>query len=188
MLPKSSHLRLSLTATSTSRSFRTTLASTPRIGGNSDLSREALSDSRKAKAPDEEAFAQAVLARVLLVQGRTAEAQDSIGHVRERARVTQNVPLRLAVAITSARVLVASGKPAHLAEACAAVAQGPLEPARVISLREAFAAGGVDIDSPVITSCGSGVAAATAWLALDALGRVDIGIGHRVHGRGVGAL
>ena len=38
-------------------------------------------------------------------------------------------------------------------------------------LRQAFAAGGVDLDKPTITSCGSGVAAATAWLALDALGR-----------------
>jgi len=38
-------------------------------------------------------------------------------------------------------------------------------------LRQAFAAGGVDLDRPIITSCGSGVAAATAWLALDALGR-----------------
>jgi thiosulfate/3-mercaptopyruvate sulfurtransferase len=37
-------------------------------------------------------------------------------------------------------------------------------------LRAACAAGGVYIDAPVITSCGSGVAAATAWLALDALG------------------
>jgi len=38
-------------------------------------------------------------------------------------------------------------------------------------LRAAFAAGGVDIDQPVIASCGSGVSAATTWLALDALGR-----------------
>jgi thiosulfate/3-mercaptopyruvate sulfurtransferase len=38
-------------------------------------------------------------------------------------------------------------------------------------LRAAFAAGGVDIDKPVITTCGSGVSAATLWLALDALGR-----------------
>jgi len=35
----------------------------------------------------------------------------------------------------------------------------------------AFAAGGVDLEEPIITSCGSGVAAATMWLALDALGR-----------------
>lgn len=38
-------------------------------------------------------------------------------------------------------------------------------------LKQAFAAGGVDIDKPVITTCGSGVSAATMWLALDALGR-----------------
>jgi thiosulfate/3-mercaptopyruvate sulfurtransferase len=38
-------------------------------------------------------------------------------------------------------------------------------------LRHAFAAGGVDLDRPVITTCGSGVAAATAWLALETLGK-----------------
>ena len=38
-------------------------------------------------------------------------------------------------------------------------------------LREAFKAGGVDLDKPTITSCGSGVSAAILWLALDALGR-----------------
>jgi thiosulfate/3-mercaptopyruvate sulfurtransferase len=38
-------------------------------------------------------------------------------------------------------------------------------------LRRAFTVGGVDLDRPVITSCGSGVAAATAWLALEALGK-----------------
>jgi thiosulfate/3-mercaptopyruvate sulfurtransferase len=38
-------------------------------------------------------------------------------------------------------------------------------------LRQAFAAGGVDLDQPVITSCGSGVSAAILWLALDALGK-----------------
>jgi thiosulfate/3-mercaptopyruvate sulfurtransferase len=38
-------------------------------------------------------------------------------------------------------------------------------------LRAAFTAGGVDLDKPVITSCGSGVSAAILWLALDALGK-----------------
>jgi thiosulfate/3-mercaptopyruvate sulfurtransferase len=38
-------------------------------------------------------------------------------------------------------------------------------------LRQAFAAGGVDLDEPIITSCGSGVSAAILWLALDAIGR-----------------
>jgi thiosulfate/3-mercaptopyruvate sulfurtransferase len=38
-------------------------------------------------------------------------------------------------------------------------------------LRAAFAAGGVNLDKPVMTSCGSGVSAAILWLALDALGK-----------------
>jgi thiosulfate/3-mercaptopyruvate sulfurtransferase len=38
-------------------------------------------------------------------------------------------------------------------------------------LRSAFAQGGVDLEKPVITSCGSGVTAAILWLALDALGK-----------------
>jgi thiosulfate/3-mercaptopyruvate sulfurtransferase len=43
-------------------------------------------------------------------------------------------------------------------------------------LRQAFASGGVDIERPIITSCGSGVAAATMWLALDALGKEPRGL------------
>ena len=39
------------------------------------------------------------------------------------------------------------------------------------ALEAAFAAGGVDLNQPVITSCGSGVSAAIVWLALDALGK-----------------
>jgi len=38
-------------------------------------------------------------------------------------------------------------------------------------LRQAFAAGGLDLDKPIITSCGSGVSAAILWLALDALSK-----------------
>lgn len=37
-------------------------------------------------------------------------------------------------------------------------------------IRAAFDKAGVDIDKPVITSCGSGVTAAILWLALDAIG------------------
>src|SRR5581483_503762 len=51
----------------------------------------------------------------------------------------------------------------------ALVKEGRLLPPE--QLARAFAAGGVDIDKPIITSCGSGVSAATMWLALDALGR-----------------
>ena len=36
---------------------------------------------------------------------------------------------------------------------------------------KAFAKAGVDIDKPVITSCGSGVTAAILTLGLDALGK-----------------
>jgi thiosulfate/3-mercaptopyruvate sulfurtransferase len=38
-------------------------------------------------------------------------------------------------------------------------------------LEQALLAGGVDLEKPIIASCGSGVSAATLWLALDALGR-----------------
>jgi thiosulfate/3-mercaptopyruvate sulfurtransferase len=38
-------------------------------------------------------------------------------------------------------------------------------------LKKIFTDAGVDLEKPVITTCGSGVTAATLWLALDALGR-----------------
>jgi thiosulfate/3-mercaptopyruvate sulfurtransferase len=38
-------------------------------------------------------------------------------------------------------------------------------------LKKIFADAGVDLHKPIITSCGSGVTAATLWLALDALGK-----------------
>jgi thiosulfate/3-mercaptopyruvate sulfurtransferase len=65
-------------------------------------------------------------------------------------------------------------RPGHIPESynvpvSALVERGTLvAPARV---REAFLAGGVDLDKPIITSCGSGVSAATLWLALDMIGK-----------------
>jgi thiosulfate/3-mercaptopyruvate sulfurtransferase len=53
--------------------------------------------------------------------------------------------------------------------ATAVVENGRLAPAD--KLKAAFAAGGVDLDRPIITSCGSGLTAAILWFALDALGR-----------------
>jgi thiosulfate/3-mercaptopyruvate sulfurtransferase len=38
-------------------------------------------------------------------------------------------------------------------------------------IAQRFKAGGVDLDKPIITSCGSGVTAATLWFALDAIGK-----------------
>ena len=53
--------------------------------------------------------------------------------------------------------------------ATAVVEDGRLAPAD--KLGAAFQAGGVDLERPVITSCGSGLTAAILWLALDALGK-----------------
>jgi thiosulfate/3-mercaptopyruvate sulfurtransferase len=55
--------------------------------------------------------------------------------------------------------------------------QGLIEDGRLVPperLAAAFTAGGVDIDKPVITSCGSGVTAAILTLALDALGKEHV--------------
>ena len=38
-------------------------------------------------------------------------------------------------------------------------------------IKQIFAAGGVDLTKPTITSCGSGVTAATLWFALEAIGK-----------------
>jgi thiosulfate/3-mercaptopyruvate sulfurtransferase len=56
----------------------------------------------------------------------------------------------------------------------ALVENGQLLP--VERLHDAFVAGGVDLAKPVITSCGSGISAATLWLALDALGKTPAGL------------
>jgi thiosulfate/3-mercaptopyruvate sulfurtransferase len=44
------------------------------------------------------------------------------------------------------------------------------------ALRQAFVAAGVDLAKPIVTSCGSGVNAATLNLALDILGVADVGL------------
>jgi thiosulfate/3-mercaptopyruvate sulfurtransferase len=51
----------------------------------------------------------------------------------------------------------------------AVVENGSLKSADAIA--SAFRAGNVDLDAPIITSCGSGVSAAILWLALDAIGK-----------------
>jgi thiosulfate/3-mercaptopyruvate sulfurtransferase len=49
------------------------------------------------------------------------------------------------------------------------IEDGRLAP--VAKIRDAFTAGGIDLDRPIITTCGSGLTAAVLWLALDALGK-----------------
>ena len=49
-----------------------------------------------------------------------------------------------------------------------------IEDGRLISperITKVFTAGGVDLARPIITTCGSGVTAATLWFALDAIGK-----------------
>jgi thiosulfate/3-mercaptopyruvate sulfurtransferase len=43
-------------------------------------------------------------------------------------------------------------------------------------IAEKFTKGGVDLARPVITSCGSGVTAATLWFALDAIGKPPVAL------------
>src|SRR5262249_29161961 len=49
------------------------------------------------------------------------------------------------------------------------VQDGRLIPPEQIARK--FAGSGVDLNKPIITSCGSGVTAATLWFALDAIGK-----------------
>ncbi len=53
-------------------------------------------------------------------------------------------------------------------------AEGTLRPAA--ELRAAFEGAGIDVDQPIVTSCGSGVTAAVLSLALAVLGRADNGL------------
>jgi thiosulfate/3-mercaptopyruvate sulfurtransferase len=65
-------------------------------------------------------------------------------------------------------------RPGHMPGAKNVPVTELIEDGRLIApdkIKEKFAAGGVDLDKPVITSCGSGVTAATLWFALDAIGK-----------------
>jgi thiosulfate/3-mercaptopyruvate sulfurtransferase len=62
----------------------------------------------------------------------------------------------------------------HMPGALNVPVTGLIENGRLISpekIAEKFRAGGVDLDKPTITTCGSGVTAATLWFALDAIGK-----------------
>jgi thiosulfate/3-mercaptopyruvate sulfurtransferase len=62
----------------------------------------------------------------------------------------------------------------HMPGAFNVPSTGLVENGRLIAperIAQAFTAGGVDLDKPIITSCGSGVTAATLWFALDAIGK-----------------
>ncbi len=128
-------------------------------------------------------------------EGRPVEAGQVIREPRRftarmnRAMVAAAVDVQKALASGSAQVVdarpaerfrgeapeprpgVRSGHmPGSLNVPSAAVVEGGRLAARD-RLADAFKSGGVDLDKPVITSCGSGVTAAILWLALDALGK-----------------
>jgi thiosulfate/3-mercaptopyruvate sulfurtransferase len=65
-------------------------------------------------------------------------------------------------------------RPGHMPGALNVPVTELIEDGRLVSpekIKERFLAGGVDLDKPVITTCGSGVTASTLWLALDAIGK-----------------
>ncbi|MGE0034472.1 MAG: 3-mercaptopyruvate sulfurtransferase [Xanthobacteraceae bacterium] len=65
-------------------------------------------------------------------------------------------------------------RPGHMPGAFNVPVTGLIDNGRLIApekIAERFRAGGVDLDKPIITSCGSGVTAATLWFALDAIGK-----------------
>jgi thiosulfate/3-mercaptopyruvate sulfurtransferase len=65
-------------------------------------------------------------------------------------------------------------RPGHMPGALNVPVTGLIENGRLIApdkIADKFKAGGVDLDRPTITSCGSGVTAATLWFALDAIGK-----------------
>jgi thiosulfate/3-mercaptopyruvate sulfurtransferase len=65
-------------------------------------------------------------------------------------------------------------RPGHMPGALNVPVSELIQDGRLIApdkIAQTFAAGGVDLSQPVITSCGSGVTAATLWFALDAIGK-----------------
>jgi thiosulfate/3-mercaptopyruvate sulfurtransferase len=128
-------------------------------------------------------------------EGRLVEAGDVRRAPRRfdaelNAAVVANVPdVQRALAQKSAQVVDARPanrflgqapepragvRPGHMPGAFNVPVTELIENGRLVSrerIAERFAAGGVDLSKPVITSCGSGVTAATLWFALDALGK-----------------
>jgi thiosulfate/3-mercaptopyruvate sulfurtransferase len=70
-------------------------------------------------------------------------------------------------------------RPGHMPGSYNVPSSAMLENGRLASpdkLKAAFSAAGVDIDKPIITSCGSGVSAAITWIALESLGRPPVAL------------
>ncbi len=86
-----------------------------------NLVREAIGVFRDEDRLDDEAAGAALLARVLLAQGRITDAIAAIGRVREHARNSQNPTVRLSVAMTGAEIAAANGRVAEATRTLEAV-------------------------------------------------------------------
>ena len=105
--------------------------------------------------------------------GRVATTDDvSLALMNQSAQVVDARPAdRFRGEAPEPRPGIRSG---HMPGAMNVPVTGLIENGRLIApdkIAEKFKAGGVDLDKPVITSCGSGVTAATLWFALDAIGK-----------------
>jgi thiosulfate/3-mercaptopyruvate sulfurtransferase len=70
-------------------------------------------------------------------------------------------------------------RPGHIPGSLSVPSSTFIENGRLLppdKIKAALEAGGVDLDKPVISSCGSGVAAAALWLALDAIGKPPLSL------------
>jgi thiosulfate/3-mercaptopyruvate sulfurtransferase len=120
-------------------------------------------ESRRAPRSFEAEFNTAAVADVSDVQRALARKSTQVVDARPANRFRGEAP--------EPRPGVRSG---HMPGALNVPVTALVEDGRLVPrerIAQLFAAGGVDLSKPVITSCGSGVTAATLWLALDALGK-----------------
>jgi thiosulfate/3-mercaptopyruvate sulfurtransferase len=111
----------------------------------------------------EAVFDQAAVAGVPDVQRALAQKSAQVVDARPAGRFKGEAP--------EPRPGIPSG---HMPGSLNVPSTGLVENGRLVSrdqIVERFTAGGVDLDKPVITSCGSGVTAAVLYFALDAIGK-----------------
>ncbi|HEV2350544.1 MAG TPA: tetratricopeptide repeat protein [Terriglobia bacterium] len=88
------------------------------------LLKSAVEEFQKEGVPDKEGNADALLARCLLAQGKTGEAQLAISRALALSQKSQDVTIRIPITIADARVRAASGRTAEAIKALnAAIAE-----------------------------------------------------------------
>ena len=105
--------------------------------------------------------------------GKVAEADDvSLALMKKTAQVIDARPAECFRGEAASRGPACGQATCPVRSTCRS--PGLIEGGRLIApekIVEKFKAGGVDLDQPMITSCGSGVTAAMRWFALDAIGK-----------------